>query len=220
MRVPDVVSQDSEQLRGQLSAITGLQVALGLRSVQGRWPSYERFLDRFANDHQADIAEIRGALASGRRDDARRVAHTLKGLAATLGAVEVQAAAAQLEVALRDGATTPLAVAPLIEALEGAHDKLGTALREVLPQVSAPVAKVVDWQVVRFAMGQIEVLLVDDDPQALAAVSRAAPQLRAALGPVALELEGRVAKFQFEEALVLLRTARNAHPELAGLTKR
>ncbi len=219
-RVPDAVSQDSELLRQRISAIAGLQVALGLRSVQGRWPSYERFLDRFANDHQADLAEIRGALASGHRDDARRVAHTLKGLAATLGAVEVQAAAAELEGALRDGATTPFAVALLIEALEGVHDKLGTALREVLPQESAPVAMAVDWQAVRSAMGHIEALLVDDDPRALAAVNDAAPQLRAALGPVALELEARVAKFQFEEALVLLRTAVNAHEELVGLTTR
>ncbi len=214
--VPDVVSQDSALLRERITAIAGLEVALGLRSVQGRWPSYERFLGRFANDHQADIAEIRGALASGRWEDGRRVAHTLKGLAATLGAVEVQAAAAQLEAALREGAGTPLAVAPLIDALEAAHSQLAATLRDVLPQPSAVGTTAVDWQVVRFALRQIEALLVDDDPRASAAVLGAAQQLRAALGPAALKLEGLVAKFQFEEALALLRAIVDAHAELAG----
>jgi two-component system sensor histidine kinase/response regulator len=53
---------------------------------------------------QADVAaEIRSHLAMGHADEACRSAHTLKGLAATVGAGPLRRAAAALEIALETG---------------------------------------------------------------------------------------------------------------------
>ncbi|MEY4752372.1 MAG: hypothetical protein RJA44_47, partial [Pseudomonadota bacterium] len=84
-----------------LRDIADLDLALGLHSVHGSSASYLRLLRRFCAEHGQDAELIRAALAQ-QVPDARRLAHTLKGLAATLGMAALQHAAATLDALLRD----------------------------------------------------------------------------------------------------------------------
>jgi PAS domain S-box-containing protein len=89
-----------------LVQIPGLDAAAGLATVGGRVAAYRRLLDLFATHHAVDVVRIREALQAGQADAARRLAHGLKGAAATLGAKEVSARALDLEAALHEAADT------------------------------------------------------------------------------------------------------------------
>ncbi|MCK7576179.1 MAG: Hpt domain-containing protein [Chromatiales bacterium] len=58
---------------------------------------------KLVEGHRDDMIKLKAHLARGERDEAQRLAHTLKGAAGTLGAVEVQRAAAELESVIRSG---------------------------------------------------------------------------------------------------------------------
>jgi two-component system sensor histidine kinase/response regulator len=58
-------------------------------------------LRRFVDGNRHAVADIVQLLETGDRAGAERRAHTLKGVAATLGATRVQLAASELEAALR-----------------------------------------------------------------------------------------------------------------------
>ncbi len=82
-----------------LAPIAGLDQAKGLAICNGKWSLYRRLLTKFV-DGQRDFAALFGNAADG--EEARRIAHTLKGVSGNIGAVEVQAEAAQLEQACRN----------------------------------------------------------------------------------------------------------------------
>jgi two-component system sensor histidine kinase/response regulator len=83
--------------------VAGLDVALALQRTGGKPALLARLLRELVADHGDDAQRIAQALAEGRLDEARRIAHTLKGVAGTLGAPALQRAAAALEAALQAG---------------------------------------------------------------------------------------------------------------------
>ena len=76
--------------------LDGIDVADGLKRVAGNRPFYRNLLLKFRQS-QAAAPEIRQALAAGDRQRAERIAHTVKGIAGSIGAKELQAAAATVE---------------------------------------------------------------------------------------------------------------------------
>jgi len=91
-------------LRQTLDGIAGIDLEVGLRCVRGNLSSYVRFLTLFAQCHADDVAALRRHLATGALDEVLRLAHALKGAAATLGALAVCLRAQELETALGAGA--------------------------------------------------------------------------------------------------------------------
>ncbi|MCB5411255.1 response regulator [Pseudogemmobacter faecipullorum] len=122
-------------------------IAEALQRVNGNRALLRRLIISFA-ETQADISsEIHMMLERGSLDEARRAAHTLKGLAGSLELPDLQALAAELEQRLRLGETRGLdplldqlqsALAPAVEA--GRSLSAGAALvlpGPVLPQSSS-----------------------------------------------------------------------------------
>ncbi|MBK1723892.1 PAS domain S-box protein [Thiocystis violacea] len=90
-----------------LDAVAGLDTGMGLRNVGGNEPLYRRLLEKFVKTHADDMRRLGAALSDGDRDQARRIAHTLKGTAATLGVLDVRAQAQALEAAIHEGRAEP-----------------------------------------------------------------------------------------------------------------
>ncbi len=85
----------------------GVDTQAGLRNAGGDAALYRRLLRRFAAD-QADAAALaRDAAAGGDLAGARRILHTLKGTAATIGAQALAAHAERVESALQANGNTP-----------------------------------------------------------------------------------------------------------------
>jgi polar amino acid transport system substrate-binding protein len=113
--------------------LAGVDTEDGVTRLGGNVGSYLKLLAKFA-DNQADaIDRLREEHAAGNREEAVRIAHTLKGVSGSIGATELQAVAMQLESTLKEGEEGPLEtlcaqaeselarVVKLIEGLEAGH---------------------------------------------------------------------------------------------------
>jgi two-component system sensor histidine kinase/response regulator len=130
---------DEQSFISRLGEIAGLDGESGLHVVRGRIASYRRLLGKFLDSHGADAAAIAQAIANDRRDDARRFAHTLKGAAGTLGAVTLQAMAAGLERAIKEGVAAAQ-LAPLLAELASSQAIFERQLRPLLVGTPASAA--------------------------------------------------------------------------------
>ena len=127
VRLPEAGALSRQALLG----VTGLDAEAGLRRVMGNQRLYEALLAEFVRSHAGAAVELERCLASGDRETAQRIAHTLRGVAGGIGATDVHATATGVEQALRagdlDGASTAL------QALQAALLPLVSALRPHLP---------------------------------------------------------------------------------------
>ena len=187
-----------------LMGIAGLEVEMGLKAVAGHWDRYARLLDLFAREHGGDAAALRAHLAAGHRSDARRLAHTLKGVAATLGAEAVYQNALALEKALgKDTDDADLEAG--ISAVEAVLTPLLTAIRRLDLATPPPLHEAVDAVRTRQILVQLEALLMVDDTQAGQVWRECGPVVTATLGPAATRIGSAIERFEYDTALQVLR---------------
>ena len=121
-----------------LPRLPGVQVEAAVQRLGGDVESYVGLLDKFRHRNRGAVAEIRLALTGGSRSDAERIAHTLKSVAGALGAVSLQAKAADLEIRIREG----VELSRLERLLESANSDLTVvlgAIDNLIPdRVNAP----------------------------------------------------------------------------------
>jgi CheY-like chemotaxis protein len=99
---------DSADIESVLPEFAGIDVALGMAHV-GRLPLLLRVLKRFRdNQGRHFAAQFSEAMVAADQEGMLRLAHSLKGVARTLGATELGEAAAQLETAITANATPQL----------------------------------------------------------------------------------------------------------------
>jgi two-component system sensor histidine kinase/response regulator len=85
--------------------IAGIDAETALKRIAGNTRLYKDLLRRFVEGQEDATEKVRGALEAGDLILAERIAHSLKGLAGTIGAVEAQGAAGELERSIHDKAT-------------------------------------------------------------------------------------------------------------------
>jgi HPt (histidine-containing phosphotransfer) domain-containing protein len=164
---------------------------------------------------QAEVpALIAQALDDGRGPDARRLAHTLKGVAGNLGAPAVHAAAGALERSLGqslEADAPPDADARVRAALARTGDALAPLLRDIAARLAEPVdalpAELGDpAEAARFAQALVQQLQggLADARQSLQAHPE---RVRALLGPDHDSFCQHLQQFNFEAALALLQPA-------------
>lgn len=185
--------------------LPGVDIAGGLRRALGRVPSYQRQLQRFAASHRDFPECLRAALVADDRGGAERLAHGFRGLAGTLGATVLQEQAEALEQALKAGADAA-ALETLLQALSPTLQALSQAIDA---QFEAPPVRpeAVDEASLASLVERLLALLEDDDPRAARLFDTEAGALRGAFPADYPALAAAVQGFEFQAALVLLRTA-------------
>lgn len=125
---------DPAGLRSRLAGIAGLNVERGLALVRGNTTNYARLLTLFADSHGRDMSVVDAEMAANHLDGVRKLAHSLKGSAGTIGAMSLSEAAGLLQAAIVEGATQEeIAVrrsrleAEMSTLLEGIRRELGGA---------------------------------------------------------------------------------------------
>ena len=103
VKVPELAVIQNTALLEQLNTIEGLDTQTGLRNMRGDAEGYLRLLRQFDTAHGKGMQELRLQLEKKQADEARRIAHTIKGAAGTLGLKALQAAASVLEDYIRSG---------------------------------------------------------------------------------------------------------------------
>ncbi|MEI8209637.1 MAG: response regulator, partial [Methylococcales bacterium] len=99
----ETVTQEEPPILTQDPASGLIDQATGLKFLNGNVISYRRFLSKFAETHLSDAYKIQAALVAGDHASAERTAHSLKGIAATLGMEALRVLAKTLEKKLHEG---------------------------------------------------------------------------------------------------------------------
>ncbi|MET0508253.1 MAG: response regulator, partial [Burkholderiaceae bacterium] len=125
-----------------LEGIPGLDPGRGLRYTGNDLTFYRRLLRSFATDYRGFHVAWLAWLEGGDWESLSRGAHTLKGLASSLGATAAIEPAAVLEAAsrARDGNASNRALQQLVDGLDPLVERIAAALNEDSPSTgSAPV---------------------------------------------------------------------------------
>ncbi len=88
--------------KDEMPEMPHIDTETGIARVGGNRKLYKNLLVKFYNDYQSSATEIKALLDSGKRSDAERYAHTVKGIAGNIGADELQACAGSIEKSIRD----------------------------------------------------------------------------------------------------------------------
>ena len=206
--LPAAAPVAAETLPAALAVISGLDTTRGLKVLNGHLNTYLRLLRLYADSHAEDMSQLRQRISEGDRDEARRLAHTLKGTSANLGATAVQGLAAGLEAAIKDGQDA-VAIESLADVVEAELQRLVAAIFAALPeQAATPHEGKVDWPAVRQVLAELEPMLTASSMQANDVMETHVALLKSALGPVGVELEQQIEHFLYPEALKTLKQAR------------
>lgn len=80
-------------------SLPGIDLADGLQRLRGRWPSYKKVLLMFRQQHSASADKMASLLEQGDIEEARLLAHRLKGTCGNVGAKRLSEQAAVIEAA-------------------------------------------------------------------------------------------------------------------------
>jgi signal transduction histidine kinase/DNA-binding response OmpR family regulator len=179
--------------------IPNIDVATALKRTGGNRKRYESLLTHFADSQAGVLSDIRAALGVKDSRTAQRLAHSLKGASANLGAASLAEAAAKAEATIGSNQS----VSPALEALSHILDATIAAIRAALPAKStaAPAARA-DPSTIAQPLAQLKKLLEDDDAQASDFVLDARPRLSRVLTAAEIDtLLKHVGNFAYAEAL-------------------
>jgi signal transduction histidine kinase/HPt (histidine-containing phosphotransfer) domain-containing protein/ActR/RegA family two-component response regulator len=93
--------ESPEATLARLSTVPGLDVVQGVAMLQGKSAKYVDLLGRFIESHADDMARVEAKLAEGDFPAAEFIAHSLKGVSGTLGAVRLSESAKRLDDLLK-----------------------------------------------------------------------------------------------------------------------
>lgn len=196
------------QVVAQLSGIEGLDVAAGLRLSLRREPLYISLLGKFVATQEDFRQKISAALDAKDLTLAHRLAHTLKGVSAQIGAHHVRDLAEQLENTLRlENALANPALSQQLAQTAAALETLVQAIKAHLPVpssvVTAPPA-VADTGELAEVCRVLVAQLMQDDFAAVQNFEDHRQLLQAGLGEGVAQIEKAVQKFDFAAALTYL----------------
>ena len=128
------LKQDDLPLKG----VPGINVKSGLAKVSGNRPLYRKLLVQFRDKYLDAVREIADLLRSAKSGEAARYAHTIKGVAANLGADDLSKVAAELERALKTGRKD---ATDLLAEMEDRLLVLRGSLQQLFPRSKAETEK-------------------------------------------------------------------------------
>jgi CheY-like chemotaxis protein/HPt (histidine-containing phosphotransfer) domain-containing protein len=166
-----VITERTEMTQTPLPELPGFEIEEALKRLNGSVKLYTRLLGRFLESYGNGLGRnsYNAALADADPEAGMRFAHTIKGLAASLGANKLSEAAKALEFAYKDNAVTPEIAENCLSSLDQVCSTLATGLGQSASG-SAPAAAPAPAQGISPAtkalVDKITALLADDDAEA------------------------------------------------------
>jgi two-component system sensor histidine kinase/response regulator len=201
-----LVDASPEPAIDRLLAVRQLDVAQALQRVRNNRPLYEKLLSKFVNGQAQAVMQVRQLCQAQHVDEALRVLHTLKGTAATVGAIAIAEHAGEAEKMLEAGENWSL----LDQRLDNLQAELSTLLALLQPILLAdPQAQQpgvpLEVPSLQAKLGELRALLVQSNPEATDWMSGCHADLRASLPVGSLDaLVAAIDAFEFDAALGLV----------------
>ena len=194
--------------------IEGLDVSLGLQRVRGKRLLYRNMLRTFVAGQAGTADAIRAALDAGDTATAERLAHTTKGVGGNIGATAVQAAAEELEQAIRSGQAR-LEIDTLTQRLHDRLEPLRQAVAASLPAEEAAsraavAVSAIDDSTLSPVVDRLRALCAEMDSDAEDLFQEHEPMLRAAFPQHASGVLDAIRSFDFDVAVEQLEAAQRS----------
>ena len=201
-----LVDPNSEVItRQRLSAIPGLNLEVGLKLTGGGAERLLQYLKKLCAGHGEDVRLATQLLKDGQLTDALRVAHSLKGVAGTLGLTEIQSLAAELEAVIGAGNTPSDDLLSLLQhalaTLTAALTTLESNSRQEKTQTSA---ENVDLATLRKGLLALRHTLENAELSSEKDYAALQSDLETVVGEAALRLERQINEYEFDAALKTL----------------
>ena len=210
---PEVPAAPSPE---DIPSVDGLDTKDGLSRVGGNCKLYLKLLRQFVEQQGPSPAQIADALTRHDVPVAERLAHTVKGVAGSLGARAVQTAAATLEAALGAKANSA-ELTPMLREFSSVLGDFVSRLRAALPPAPAssippaPAAPL-DLDKARRVVQEMIMHLNNFDPAASECLEAHPDVFRTLLpGERLASFEQQVGGFSFADALAQLQQAATEH---------
>jgi CheY-like chemotaxis protein len=196
-----VVAEQSPPADSAPLKIPGIDTQTAVKRTGGNRQKYVSLLRRFADSQVGAVGEIRAALNAQDSATAQRIAHSLKGAAANLGANALAIAAGSTEVAIK----TQSEVEPALVEMERTLFASVAAIQKTLPsaeKVQPTMSGNGDPAIVLQPLSHLKKLLEADDSEAAEFILEAEGSFSAVLSRTEIEtLTRMVSDFDYESAL-------------------
>ena len=185
-----------------------IDIQRGIKMVGGSSGFYRQLLQKYLERHGNCAETMERLIADSRLEEARREAHTLKGVTANIGAMDLHHMAAALEETLQQGQPPDELIERFVEA---AHELL-SALKEI---TAAPTGTAGDGQTPDQAApeppsagpGELITSLQNGEARSIQLYRELRPHLEQQLDPGDFQrLRAMIEDYEFESAAELLQT--------------
>ncbi|KAB2953451.1 response regulator [Heliorestis acidaminivorans] len=200
-------SRGTEPIDSDLQSIRGIDAEEGLKRLVGNGSLYKKLLRQFAENQKEAPAILREALRENDKALATRIAHTVKGVAANLGAYEVSKASAAIEESLRKSekeAPLPEDFQELLHQFSQQLEQVIEGIQSQLREESAPKAQI-DYAKVAPQLAKLKTFLSEYDSEAIDFFdSQREGLLQHCKVDAIVQLEKAIKNFEFDKALSIL----------------
>jgi two-component system, sensor histidine kinase and response regulator len=145
--------------------IDGLDVRAGLKRVLGKEDLYLSMLNKFLTGQKNVITEMQQSLEAKDWITLERIAHTLKGLAANIGAQHIADKASLVESSAK--LNNAVEVNHYLESLSAPLDKILAALNDAMTESPDQLMTIAPLEnhLIESLLKRLHILLLDDDPE-------------------------------------------------------
>ncbi len=193
--------------------IPGFNVPLALRQLGNNVKLYTKLLDQFQKSYATAPQDIADSVAAGDYETAERSAHSIKGLAGSLGVTPLQEVSAKLEKTCRDqipGAEYEETLAAFARELNAAIAAIRVFMAAAAAEAPPPApAANVDLRLLSSQLAALADHVNDSDAQALMLFDAMKPLLAAYDRDAAARVSSAFERFDFPVAAEVITTLRS-----------
>lgn len=162
------VREPAQQTGLELPEFVNIDINNGLSRVGGNKKLYAELLEKLYKNNLNVVNEIRNAVKNNEKELSVRLAHTVKGVAGNLGAIELNKSAAELETELKKDVPDAIerTIANFDSRMQKVLQEIGAWISDRQSNVKTDDNAELDKSALKRMLDELKRLLEDNDPDA------------------------------------------------------
>jgi CheY-like chemotaxis protein/HPt (histidine-containing phosphotransfer) domain-containing protein len=186
--------------------LPGIQMDTALKRLSGNAELLTKIIIDFCDEYADSGQKLKELITTGDRDQALRLAHTIKGVSGNISALELQQASQEVELVIKQDRMPDLD--PLFDLFNSALEKVlisGSLLREMETKTGDVDGKALSTEEIGQRLAQISNLLLNNDLTSEEMFNKFKPSLLKLVSKNQINtLQDHIRNFNFEKACMAL----------------